>query len=235
MKKKSWSWSSPGSRCGRPALVDLVGGGGDHRARRLAEDLGEADDGRDPRLDQVLEGLARADRRQLVGVADEDDVGRLGQAAEQDLDQAQVEHRGLVDDHQVDRQRVARLEGGLAARAPLEQAVDRLSPSGRSPPRAGGRRGRWGRRGRSAGEQLRPLRRSPACRLSCRRRARRSAPRCARRRRRARPTTARRSARCPTRRGPAPRRGRGRGGARAAQRSARVCATASSLAWVSWR
>ena len=84
----------------RPALVDLVGGGGDHRARRLAEDLGEPDDRRDAGGDQVLEGLAGADRRQLVGVADEDDVGRLGEAAEQHLDQAQVQHRGLVDDRQ---------------------------------------------------------------------------------------------------------------------------------------
>ncbi len=111
---------------GFAALVDLVGGGGDHRAGGLAEDLGEADDRGDLRGDQVLEGLARSDRRQLVGVADEDDVGRLGEAAEQDLDQAQVEHRGLVDDHQVGRQRMPRLEGRLAARAPLEHAVDRL-------------------------------------------------------------------------------------------------------------
>ena len=143
MKKKSWSWSSSGLEVGRAPLVDLVGGGGDHRAGRLAEDLGEADNRRDPGLDQVLEGLAGADRRQLVGVADEDDVGRLGQAAEQHLDQPQVEHRGLVDDHQVGRQRMARLEARLAPGHPLEHAVDRLRlVAGRLLEAAGGATGR---------------------------------------------------------------------------------------------
>ena len=150
MKKKSWSWSAAGLEVGRPALVDLVGGGGDHRARRLAEDLAQPDDRRDPGGDQVLERLAGADRRQLVGVADEDDVGRLGEAAEQHLGQAQVQHRGLVDDHQVGRQRVAGPEGRLAARHPLEHAGGSSAPRARSPPRAAARRGRSGRRGRSS-------------------------------------------------------------------------------------
>ena len=85
----------------RPAAVDLVGGGRDHRARRLAEDLVEPHDGRDAGGDQVFEGLTGPDRGQLVRVADEDHVGRLGEALEEHLGEAQVEHRGLVDDHQV--------------------------------------------------------------------------------------------------------------------------------------
>ena len=125
MKKKSRRWPSAGLEVGRAAAVDLVGGGGDHRARRLAEDLGQPHDRHRAGGDQVLERLAGADRRQLVGVADEDDVGRLGEALEQHLGEAQVQHRGLVDDHQVGGQGVAGTVGRLATRHPLEQAVDR--------------------------------------------------------------------------------------------------------------
>ena len=149
MKKKSWSCSGAGLEVGRAAVVDLVGGGGDHRARRLAEDLGQPHDRRGAGGDQVLERLAGADRRQLVGVADEDDVGRLGQPAEQHLGQAQVQHRGLVDDHQVDRQRPAGPEGRLAPRHPLEHPVDRLRlVAGRlfQPPRRAPGRGAEGDR-----------------------------------------------------------------------------------------
>ncbi len=101
-------------------------GGGDHRARRLAEDAVEPDHGDDFGLDQVLEGLAGADRRQLVGVADEDDVGRLGKAPEQDLGQPQVQHRGLVDDDEVNRERMVWFVMGLPSRRPLQHAVNRL-------------------------------------------------------------------------------------------------------------
>ena len=143
MKKKSRSWSGAGLEVGRAALVDLVGGGGDHRARRLAEDLGEPDDGGGLRGDQVLERFARPDRRQLVGVADEDDVGRLGEAFEQHLGEAQVQHRGLVDDHQLDRQRPAGAEAGVAAGDPFEHPVDRLRlVPGRFLEAAGGAAGR---------------------------------------------------------------------------------------------
>src|ERR1700709_1760023 len=98
MKKKSRSWSGPGSRWGgRPWLSSWAAV---VRLRRRAAG------------DQVLERLAGANRRQLVGVADEDDVGGLGEPFEQHLGEAQVQHRGLVDDHQIDRQRPAGAEAG---------------------------------------------------------------------------------------------------------------------------
>ena len=143
MKKKSWSWSASGSRWGgRPWLISWAAVVIIERAawRKiwLSRTTGAAAGG-----DQVLERLAGPDRRQLVGVADEDEVGRLGEAGEQHLGQAQVQHRGLVDDHQVDRQRVARPEGRLAARHPLQQAVDRLRlVAGRFLEPAGGATGR---------------------------------------------------------------------------------------------
>ena len=136
----------------RQPPVDRVGGGGDHRARRLAEDLGEANHRRDPGLDQILERLAGADRRQLVGVANEDDVGGLGEAAKQDLHRSQVQHRRLVDDDEFDRHRMAGLEGRFAPRNPLQHAVDRLRlVAGRLLQPPGGAPGRRAESDRSVG------------------------------------------------------------------------------------
>ena len=59
-----------------------------------------------------------------------------------------IEDSSTID--QVGRQRVPGPEGRLAARHPLEHAVDRLRLVARSPPRAGARRDRSGRRGRSS-------------------------------------------------------------------------------------
>ena len=126
MKKKSCSWSAPGSRWGgRPWLISWAAVVIIERAawRKIWV---EPDDRRRAGVDQVLERLARADRRQLVGVADEDDVGRLGQAAEQHLGQAQVEHRGLVDD------RPGRPAAGGRARSPARGRASTRASGGSS-------------------------------------------------------------------------------------------------------
>ena len=58
----------------RLAVADGVGAADDHAARRLAEDVRELGDGHRARGDELRERLAGADRRELVGVADEHDV-----------------------------------------------------------------------------------------------------------------------------------------------------------------
>ena len=50
--------------------------------------------------DEIREHAAGADRRQLVGVADEQDVAVAG-GAEERVGELEREHRRLVDDHEV--------------------------------------------------------------------------------------------------------------------------------------
>ena len=82
--------------------------------------------------DQLGERLAGADRRELVGVADQHDVGPLADGAQQRDQQLEVGHRGLVDDQQVALQRV--LLGALRPLAgdPAERRVHgrRVEPGG---------------------------------------------------------------------------------------------------------
>ena len=52
------------------------------------------------RVDEVGEHAPGADRRQLVGVADEEDVAVAGRAEER-VRELEREHRRLVDDHEV--------------------------------------------------------------------------------------------------------------------------------------
>jgi hypothetical protein len=112
------------------AGVDAVGVG-DHAALLgLAEHLGQAhprEHGGSPAgLEQVAQDLARADARELVHVADQQQVGAGRDRLDELVGQQQVEHGGLVDHHQVGLQRPVLVEGGLAARAQLEQPVQGL-------------------------------------------------------------------------------------------------------------
>ena len=75
--KRSRVISSDGVNDGGLAGADGVGSADDHASRRLAEDVGELGDRDGLGLDELGEGLAGADRCELVGVADEHDV-RLG-------------------------------------------------------------------------------------------------------------------------------------------------------------
>ena len=106
---------------------DPVGVDHDHALAGLAEDLAQADDRQPVRADQVGEDPARSDRGQLIDVADEDQASAAGHRLQELTGERDVQHRGLVDDHQIG------LEGALAAAAEaaadgvvLQQAVDRL-------------------------------------------------------------------------------------------------------------
>ena len=173
MKKKSWSWSGPGSRWGgRPWLISWAAVVIIERAawRKIwvSRTTGAA-----PEAIRSSNGLPAPIGGSWSASPTKTTWVRLGEAAEQHLGEAQVQHRGLVDDHQVGRQRPPGPEGRLAPRHPLEQAVDRLRlVAGRflQPPRGAAGRGAEGdRRVRrfGLGDDL------LACTWSCRRRGRR--------------------------------------------------------------
>ena len=107
-------------------MQDAVGDRDDAAARALTEDRVEARDRGRAGIDEVAEHVAGADGRELVDVADEEQVGRARDRAQQGRGELGVQHRGLVDDHEVGRERVLGV-GGEAAfeRVELEQAVDR--------------------------------------------------------------------------------------------------------------
>ena len=65
-----------------------------------------------------------ADGRQLVDVADEQQVGPGGDGFDEFVGQDQVEHRGLVDDEEVDVEGMVPVEGGVAAGAQRQEPVD---------------------------------------------------------------------------------------------------------------
>ena len=123
----------------------------DDAARRgLPEHLRQADDRHGARADDVGEDLARADRGELVDVADEQQRGARGQGADERLHQQNVDHRGLVDDEEVAAEwvRLVALEAAVL-RVGLQQAVDRLrlDAGGLGQPlRRPARRARRGRR-----------------------------------------------------------------------------------------
>ena len=77
------------------------------------------------RRDQVLEHVAGADARELVGVADQEEVGPGGHRLEERRGEARVEHRDLVDDEEVRGERVRLVRREAAGRVVLEQPVDR--------------------------------------------------------------------------------------------------------------
>ena len=83
----------------------------------------------DARRDQVLQHAARADGRELVDVAHEQHVRARPDRARGARRRDGREHRGLVDDQQVDaRDRVVGVAREALARDPFEQPVDRWSP-----------------------------------------------------------------------------------------------------------
>ena len=109
----------------RLPLVDPVGVDDDEAVLLLPEDLVQPDDVDRPRLDDVVEQVARADRRELVLVADEDEAHPRRDGLEEVVHQRQVDHRELVDDEGLALERVGlvALEGPLLG-LELEDAVD---------------------------------------------------------------------------------------------------------------
>ena len=110
------------------AAPDGLGHGADGAAEAVhaAED-DDAGAGRPVvgRADDVPEHGAGLDRRQLPGVADEDQARLRAHRLEQPGHLRERDHRGLVDDHDVVGQPVAAMvaEAALAVGAPAEQAV----------------------------------------------------------------------------------------------------------------
>ena len=83
------------------------------------------------RAQDAAEHITGFDRRQLVGIAQQDEARAIGDGVDQLGHQRQVDHRGFVDDDDIERQRVvgvvaeARTVGNRA-----EQAVQRGAGSG---------------------------------------------------------------------------------------------------------
>ncbi len=105
-----------------------VGALDDHASGGLAEDVGEPGGRHLLGGDQLGERLARADRGELIGVADQHHVGLGADRAEQRDEQLEIGHRGLVDDQQVAGQRILLVVGRPLARDPAQRRVDRLGP-----------------------------------------------------------------------------------------------------------
>ena len=105
------------------AAVDLVGGTDDQRLAGLAEDLRQPEDRDRPGGDDIPEHIAGADRGQLVGVADQQQLATGRHRLQQRGGEADVEHRALVDDKEIGLQGVV-LVALEAAVLPLEQAMD---------------------------------------------------------------------------------------------------------------
>ncbi len=76
------------------------------------------------RPDHVSQYLARADRGQLVHVADQQQVRARRDGLDQLVRQDYVDHRRLVDHDQVRVERVRRIELRVAAGLQLQQPVD---------------------------------------------------------------------------------------------------------------
>ena len=104
--------------------VDPVGVDHDAGLLGLAEDLGQPHRGQRPGGEQVAEDLPGADRGQLVDVADQQQVSARRDCLDQLVREDHVDHRGLVDHHQVRVEWLVGVEGGVAARPELQQAVD---------------------------------------------------------------------------------------------------------------
>ena len=88
------------------AHAECDGQPGDRPALLLAVELGELGDRQRTGVDQVAEHPARTDRRELGRVADDDQVGPVGDGGQQRGAQLDVQHRGLVDDDQIGIDRI---------------------------------------------------------------------------------------------------------------------------------
>ena len=121
------------------AAADRVRALHDHAPGRLAEDVRQARRRHPLGGDQLGERLAGADRRELVGVADQHDVGSAADRAQQRDQQLEVRHRGLVDDQQVALQRILLVVGRALAGDPAERRVHgaRAQPTGLGHPHRG--------------------------------------------------------------------------------------------------
>ncbi len=93
--------------------------GDDAALGRLAEHLDEPHHRHRARIDDVGQHLARADRGQLIDIADQDQRRAVGQRPQHRAHQRHVDHRGLVDHQEVavERRRLVAAEAAAAHRA----------------------------------------------------------------------------------------------------------------------
>ncbi len=154
---------------------------GDRAALGLPVQRVQLGDRHDAGVDQVAEHPARADRGQLRGVADEQQVGAVLARGQQRGGQLDVEHRRLVDHDQV----LVERQSSPRAKPPSKRTPSSdwrgcapssrcsVEPARRTVPRAAWRRGRSGRRGRRTCPRPRPRSRASRRCGSCRCRGRR--------------------------------------------------------------
>jgi hypothetical protein len=106
------------------AGVEVVGHAHDAAVLGLPEDRREARDRHHAAVDEGREHLAGPDRGELVGVADEDQPGLVGQRRDRGGHEREVDHRGLVDDEDVEVERLGeRPREAGSGRLDAEQAV----------------------------------------------------------------------------------------------------------------
>ena len=86
------------------SIVNQVGVSNDAAPFFLAENRIQANDGYHFRGDDVVEDGAGPDRRQLVGIPDEDAAALRFQSVQQMVHHFHIEHRHFVDDDQIGRQ-----------------------------------------------------------------------------------------------------------------------------------
>ena len=84
---------------------------------RLPENLGQGNDWHAARTDEIAQEIPWADRRKLVGVADQHQAGAVRQRLKQRLHKRHIDHRHLIEHDDIALQRVgpAALEGQAAA------------------------------------------------------------------------------------------------------------------------
>ena len=142
--------AAPTPEAGELARIDPPGIGGDATARTLAEDVGQARD-REPRgPEQIGQDITGAHARQLIGIADEEEVGTRRDGFDELVGKHGIEHADFVHDDQVRLQRMVRAVLRLAARTQAEDAMQRPCRAGRSPHSSAWPPARWARPARSA-------------------------------------------------------------------------------------
>ena len=100
----------------------------DVAASRLAKHHVQSHHRRRAGVDDIAQHVARAHRRQLVDVADQQQMGAGRDRLQQAVGEQQVQHRRLVYDHHVGSQRIVLVapetKSTFPARTELQQAVD---------------------------------------------------------------------------------------------------------------
>ena len=99
--------------------VDAVGIGDHAASLRLPEHVGQPHAGQALGGEQVAEYFSCADAGELVDVADNQQVSAGWDRLDQFVGQQHIQHRGLVDHHQVGVQRMVAVKGGVPAGSQL--------------------------------------------------------------------------------------------------------------------